>query len=143
PWVENGQILPLLDGLDEVAPSARGLCIDAINTYRRDHLVPLVVCSRTSEYFSQEHRLVLQNAVVVQPLTTEQVDDYLVATGPALTEVRSVLQKNQELRELAASPLMLNVLTLAYRDSSAGALPTSGSIEEQQHQVFASYVQRM
>src|SRR5256885_3846262 len=35
-WVENGQILPLLDGLDEVAASARDLCIDAINSYRRD-----------------------------------------------------------------------------------------------------------
>ena len=142
-WVQNGQILPLLDGLDEAATSARSSCIEAINTYRRDHLVPLVVCSRTTEYLSQQHRLVLQNAVVVQPLTIEQVDDYLEAAGPSLAAVRTVLQKNQMLRELAASPLMLNILTLTYRDTSTRALPTSGSVEEQQHQVFASYTERM
>ena len=142
-WVENGQILPLLDGLDEVAASARDLCIDAINTYRHDHLVPLVVCSRTSEYSSQEHRLVLQNAVVVQPLTTEQIHDYLETAGSQLVAVRTALQNNQVLRELAVSPLMLNVLTLTYRDASLGDLPVSGSVEEQQREVFAGYIKRM
>ena len=142
-WVVAGQILPLLDGLDEVAEPARGPCIDAINTYRRDHLVPLVVCSRMTEYVSQEQRLVLQNAVVAQPLDQEQIDDYLETAGPALAAVRSILEKKQVLRELAASPLMLNVLTLAYRDSSVHALPTSGLVEEQQRQIFASYIERM
>jgi predicted NACHT family NTPase len=122
-WVENGQILPLLDGLDEVAASARDLCIDAINTYRRDHLVPLVICSRTNEYFSQEHHLVLQNAVVVQPLTTEQIDDYLKMAGSQLVALQTALQNNQVLRELAVSPLMLNILTLTYRDVSPSDLP--------------------
>ena len=142
-WVQEGCLLALFDGLDEVALSARGLCIDAINTYRKDHLVPLVVCSRTTEYFSQEHRLVLQNAVVVQPLTTEQIDDYLEMAGSGLAAVRTTLQNNQVLRELATSPLMLNVLTLTYQGSSMHALPISGSAEEQQHEVFASYIKRM
>src|SRR6266567_3347087 len=48
------QILPLLDGLDEVAPTARTACIEAINTYRQEHaLFPLVVCSRQADYLAQ------------------------------------------------------------------------------------------
>ena len=44
-WVETEQIIPLLDGLDEVADDHRAACIDAINTYRQDEnhwLLPLV-----------------------------------------------------------------------------------------------------
>ncbi len=142
-WVQSGQFLLLLDGLDEVAVSARGACIDAINAYRRDHLVPLVVCSRTTEYLAQQRRLMLQSAVVVQPLTEEQIDDYLGSAGSALSAVRAVLQKNTVLRELATSPLMLNILTLVYHGTPVYALPESGSQEEQQRQVFTSYVTRM
>ncbi|HEY4032456.1 MAG TPA: hypothetical protein VGL94_00650 [Ktedonobacteraceae bacterium] len=80
---------------------------------------------------------------MVQPLTTEQIDDYLEAAGPSLAAVRTVLQQNQVLRELAASPSMLNILTPTYRDASIQALPTSGSAEEQQRQIFASYTDRM
>lgn len=105
--------------------------------------MPLAVCSRTSEYFSQEHRLVLQQAVVVQPLTTEQIDDYLKMAGSQLIALQTALQNNQVLRELAVSPLMLNILTLTYRDTSPSDLPVSGSVEEQRREVFARYVTRM
>lgn len=42
-------MFPLLDGLDEMEEDARPDCIAAINTYHREHLRPLVICSRTSE----------------------------------------------------------------------------------------------
>jgi len=79
-WVRNDDLLLLLDGLDEVAPTAREACIDAINLYRQEHsLVPVVVCSRSTEYLHQQTQLRLQKAVVIQPLTNEQIDDYLVS----------------------------------------------------------------
>ena len=50
-WVDADQVLPLLDGLDEVQSEHRAACADAINTFRRDHgLLPLAVCSRITEY---------------------------------------------------------------------------------------------
>src|SRR5947209_447918 len=53
-WIATDQILPLLDGLDEVAQEHRATCIGAINAYRHDHgIVPTVVCSRTADYRSQ------------------------------------------------------------------------------------------
>jgi hypothetical protein len=69
PWVDQDQILPLLDGLDEVASEHRDACVEAINTFRQDHgLLPLVVCSRAADYEGLSQRLRLQGAIVVQPL---------------------------------------------------------------------------
>jgi hypothetical protein len=116
-WVQAGQVLPLLDGLDEVDESARSACIDAINAYRRDYLVPLVVCSRTREYLAQQRRLMLQRAVEIQPLDEGQVDNYLAKAGPSGASVRTLLKQNAVLRELATSPLLLNVLILTSREA--------------------------
>src|SRR5207249_1846979 len=53
-WIEEGQILPLLDGLDEVAKEARGSCAQAITTYCSQYSIQkgtsLVVCCRSEEY---------------------------------------------------------------------------------------------
>jgi predicted NACHT family NTPase len=49
-WIDANQVLPLLDGLDEVASEHRAACVEAINTFRRDHgLLPLAVCSRVTD----------------------------------------------------------------------------------------------
>jgi len=77
--VKADQILPLLDGLDEVAAKDRTACIETINTFRREHgLLPLVVCSRSTDYLAQTARVELGSAVAVQPLTEQQVDDYIM-----------------------------------------------------------------
>src|SRR6266568_4258284 len=73
-WVDTDQILLLLDGLDEVPQEHRAACIEAINVFHREHLVPLVVCSRSADYLAQRMRLGLRSAVVIQPLTREQID---------------------------------------------------------------------
>jgi TIR domain/NACHT domain len=69
-WVDKEEILPLLDGLDEVAPKHRNACVEAINTFRKEHgFVHIVVCSRTEEYETLTARPRLPCAVVVQALT--------------------------------------------------------------------------
>lgn len=43
-WANAEKALPLLDGLDEVAPEHRDACVEALNAFRRQHpLVPLAV----------------------------------------------------------------------------------------------------
>lgn len=50
-WVEAEQILPLLDGLDEVAAPHREACVKALNQFRREHgLLSIVICSRIADY---------------------------------------------------------------------------------------------
>ena len=58
-WVKTDLVIPLLDGLDEVASSRRAACINAINAFRKANFVPIVVCSRTEEYSAQHARLEL------------------------------------------------------------------------------------
>jgi DNA polymerase III delta prime subunit len=144
PWVDNDQVMLLLDGLDEVASEHRSACVDAINTYRQEHgLVPIVVCSRSTEYLHLKIRLHLHSAVIIQPLTGKQIDDYLLGAGEQLEAMRVALRGDQALRELATTPLMLSVLALAYHGRSLEEFPETSSLGARRQEAFATYVRRM
>lgn len=76
-WIENDKLFLLLDGLDEVKQKYRKACVNAINTFRQNHLVPLAICSRTAEYESLTIQLKLQGVVLLQPLTKDKLTDTL------------------------------------------------------------------
>lgn len=142
--VSSEHILPLLDGLDEVAPKERIACIGAINSYRQEHgLVPMVVCCRHVDYLELNTRLRLDNAVVVQPLTERQIDDYLRSGGEPLRALWLALHQDAELRGLAHTPLMLSILTLTYHGMPVEQLLQPSSPGGRQRQVFERYVERM
>jgi len=88
-------------------------------------------------------QMLLHRAVTVQLLTAQQIDDYLASAGRQLAAVRVALSKDTELQELAATPLMLSVMTLAYHGKSVEEVIVAGSPEIQRRQVFATYIQRM
>jgi DNA polymerase III delta prime subunit len=145
-WVESGALLLLLDGLDEVAESRRAACVEAINTYRRNHqavLRPMVVCCRTQEYAAIP-RLQLSGAVVIQPLTEAQVDGYLSGGGSALDGLRAVLNDEPGLyRELFSTPLMLHVAIVTYEGQSAEELRHYIPIKERRRLLWDAYIERM
>ncbi len=146
-WIKADAILPLLDGLDEVAENARPACAQAINTYQQDRLqengeARLVVCCRSRDYMGLPKRVMLRRAISIQPLTAQQIDDYLSSAGQALEEVRVALSDDSTLQELATNPLMLSILALAYHGKPIEdllALPP----ENRRQRIFATYVQRM
>jgi Domain of unknown function (DUF4062)/NACHT domain len=143
-WVDADQVLPLLDGLDEVQAEYRAAWIDAINTFRQGHgLLPLAVCSRITEYEALRVQLRLQGAIVVQPLTRPQVDNYLAQVGHPLASVRAALEDDPLLWELLDTPLMLTIVTLAYAGQAAEALRMPGTLAERRQSLFAAYVNRM
>ena len=143
-WVRDEHILPLLDGLDEMDVASRSACIHALNVYHREHLlVPLVICSRRTEYedAARYQKLALQRAVLIQPLTLEQVSASLDQIGQSRDILRQTLQVNQALQELTTTPLMLSILILTYSRTSVPAL--SYEISTLQRQVWTDYVARM
>ena len=143
-WVESDQILPLLDGFDEVALVAQGPCLNAINTYRKEHgLLPTVICSRSDDYFVQKSSFLLGSAVMVQPITDQQVDDYLASAGKAMWTLRVALHQDPILRELTTTPLMLSIFTLTYHDMPVEDLLREASSTDRQQRVFEHYVERM
>src|SRR6266496_5013593 len=94
-WMDSEQVLPLLDGLDEVARDARDGCVQAINAYRLKHgSVPLVVCSRSTEYMALSSYVRLHTAVTVLPLTLTQINTYLSQAGEKLAAVDVALHED-------------------------------------------------
>ena len=143
-WITTDQVLPLLDGLDEVVAGSRGACVESINMYRRAHgLLPTVVCCRQADYLVLSTRLLLRTAVVVLPLTSQQIEFYLASRGKQLEPLRQTLRDDAELQVLASTPLMLNVLTIAYQGIPHEKITSSDSPDILLKKVFASYVQRM
>jgi DNA polymerase III delta prime subunit len=143
-WVTSDQVLPLLDGLDEVARAHRAACVEAINGFRDQHgLLPIAVCSRVADYHELGAQLHLQEAVLVQPLTRAQVTAYLKEAGRPLAGVRAALREDPQLWELLESPLLLSIVTLTYQGMPATAVRAMGSAEERRRHLFAGYVDRM
>ncbi len=145
-WLEQNRLTPLLDGLDEVRAEQRAACVEAINTFGEQvGLSGLVVCCRLEQYTQLPVRLKLNAAIVVQPLTHQQIDGYLTSAGSKLGALRATLQTDETLRELAQSPLMLSIMSLAYQDASAEALvgPISDTVEERRRHLFNNYIERM
>jgi transcriptional regulator with XRE-family HTH domain/DNA polymerase III delta prime subunit len=142
-WVEENRLIVLLDGLDETAEEVRSACVKAIGAYQQEQpLVSLVICCRKEEYFAQTTRIVLREAVLIQPLTHKQIDLYLASAGSQLETVRQALLDDHLLLEMITNPLMLSVVTLAYRGEIA-SLARTGSIESRRRQVFETYTRRM
>jgi DNA polymerase III delta prime subunit len=120
-WVDADLLLPLLDGLDEVATEHREACVEAINAFLSEHgLLPLVVCSRVADYAALTGRLRLPSAVLIQPLSRQQVQHYVEQAGTFLAGLRVVLQDDEPLGELLNTPLMLSIAALAYKGRPGG-----------------------
>lgn len=143
-WIDAGQFVPLLDGLDEVDPAHRPACAEAINEFRARHPgVPLLVTARNRDYQALATRLHMDKAIILQPLTLEQIDTYLQRRGNKLDGLRASLAADRTLQELAQTPLMLSIMTLAAnRPPESGAADLGDGLLSRQH-LFDVYVERM
>jgi DNA polymerase III delta prime subunit len=143
-WIDEARLVLLLDGLDEVPTDRRAACVEAINAFEQTHHPPgIAVTSRVAEYEALEAKLRLRAAICLQPLTPAQIERYFSSAGAGLDHLRQALRQDAALRELARSPLMLSVMTMAWRD--APPAPTAGddtgSAEARRRQLFDAYVE--
>lgn len=142
-WVEHDALIPLLDGLDEIGGGLRDECVRAINTFRTKHgTLPIAVCSRTAGYGELKERLALTTAAVIEPLTEEQISDFLEAGGAAFAGLAQARKTMPELRELLTTPLMLSVAAAAFADRTQQAL-LAASAGDAQRRLWSAYVKRM
>lgn len=142
-WHQENKILPLLDGLDEVAEPQRKSCVAAINTFMQEYGAEgIVVCSRSDDFIALNTRLNLDNAVQVQPLDDTQIANYLYQAGEPLAGVKAVLDQDTDLHKLVRSPLLLNIMSLAYQNQRPEEL-IGLEATAQRRCLFNRYVQRM
>ncbi|MEM9220493.1 MAG: NACHT domain-containing protein [Cyanobacteria bacterium P01_F01_bin.150] len=143
-WIEDEQLILLLDGLDEVNANYRDDCVNALNLFIKDHgRTEIVICSRIKDYKALSEYLRLRSAIYVQPLTSEQVEQYLEEAGEQVKALKTILQTNSEIRDFASSPLILSIMSLAYQDFSLGDFPQDFSRKDFRRRLFDTYVTRM
>lgn len=151
-WLENDELLLLLDGFDEVPAPFRGSCAAAINQFRETHgFTGIGVCSRTDEYRAAGTKLKLGGAILLDPLTPAQVDAYLDAVESPMVGVRSAMRREGQLREAVRTPLALSIIRMAFDD--AGEERTANlaisqdeldaAVDDPGRLLFSTYVERM
>ncbi|NEQ84517.1 MAG: NACHT domain-containing protein, partial [Moorea sp. SIO2I5] len=113
-WISSGQLLPLLDGLDELGLERQKLCVQQLNQFL-NKVPQVVVCCREEEYKAGEQILKMRGAVCLQPLTDQQIEAYL--KGLDCQQLWPGIQQDSDgLLELARMPLLLHLIPLAYPD---------------------------
>ena len=144
-WIEQEQLLLLLDGLDEVEKEQRNDCSVAINEFLNSHgTTEIVVCSRFQEYESLSEQLLLRNAIYIQLLTSEHIDWYFKDTGDQLLGLKTLLKNDPEIEEFAKTPLILSIMSVTYQNySSEAVLEQLRSPNNRYKNLFDSYIQRM
>jgi transcriptional regulator with XRE-family HTH domain len=140
-WVSANHILPLLDGLDEVAETARADLVQAINGYRKEHgFVPIVVCGRASEYLALNHRLVLDKAIIIEPLSWEEIASYLSKAGKSWQDTKRALKSDSSLQEMVSTPLMLQIIAQTFRNASMSEILSVHDKDARRALIFEKYI---
>ncbi|MCU0550341.1 MAG: NACHT domain-containing protein [Leptolyngbya sp. Prado105] len=144
PWIRNQQIIPLLDGLDEVKEAYRNDCVRALNEFIE--LFPqteLAVCSRVRDYEALTERLQISSALCLQPLLSKQVYEVLDCVGGSLAGLKALLKQDSDLEQFAQTPLILNFMSAAYQGWSIDKLMNelSSTSDRRQH-LFDTYIDR-
>jgi DNA polymerase III delta prime subunit/ribosomal protein L40E len=145
PWIKQEQLILLLDGLDEVKAEQRNACVRALNQFIVAHnITEMVVCSRVKDYEALTERLQLSSAICIKPLSPKQVYSFLAKAGDSLAGLKTLLQQDRELEQFAQTPLILNIMSLAYQDWSVeDLLQQFRSSEECRQHLFNAYIERM
>lgn len=143
-WVIKQQLLLMLDGLDEVSSDRRNACVEAINRFHSEYgQTEIVVCSRMKDYEVLAQRLQFQGAIFIQPLEEAQVFEYFDRLGGELEGVREMLTTDSKLLELSKTPLMANIMAIAYRGMSVTDLIKMSLSENHVQHLFDTYIDRM
>ncbi|CAD5981136.1 hypothetical protein PCC9214_04754 [Planktothrix tepida] len=141
-WMQQLKILPLLDGLDELPLTKQVQCIQQINQLLNGEIAPLhlVVCANVLSYQKLPERLVLNGAIFLRPLTSLQIQDYLINSRSR--ELWQNIETDEPLLKLAKVPLYLTIMTLAYEEILMMSWKHLNSFEEQRHYLFNAYIRR-
>ncbi|WP_293334086.1 tetratricopeptide repeat protein [Microcoleus sp. CAWBG58] len=143
-WLAEKQLVPLLDGLDEVRPEYQQECVKAINEWLNfSDLRPrqVALCCRREQYEAYPEKLKLQGAVYLQDLTDEQIQTFLQKANRS--ELSESLVADANLLALIRRPLLLSMAVLAYGEIDPIEWHRATSANARLNLLLDAYVQRM
>ena len=114
-YLKQNQLLPLLDGLDEVATGKQKTCAVAINAWMSGGLegrpCGLVVCCRREEFeMVVREPLSLYGAIYLQALTLDQITDYFDQSEWIMPDPKML--QDIALQQILTRPLFLSLFGL-------------------------------
>ncbi len=115
--LDNRQLIPLLDGLDELGLKPQEQRIKAINEFMKSSFQhALVVCCRSEEYEKAQTLLnCLNGAIYLRPLSDEQIQHYLNRLRLSSIWNKTIVNE-PDILELVRKPLFLTMIVVAYQD---------------------------
>lgn len=137
--LEEGKLVLLLDGLDELAPALQEECLEQLNHLHE--VLPslrLVVCARHDWYQQCHHRLRLYGAVGLQPVQTHQIEAYLLATRSR--QLWYQIADVPVLLALAKNPLFLNLMVWADEEILINSWKRLATKEERREYVVNAFI---
>lgn len=166
-WVNNGQVLPLLDSLDTLGREHRRRCVDKLNAYLTNQDFPdrpLIVCCNISEYRTlRTLKLEVRGAIWLRRLTRKQVFRQLDAVAQAnqpvptandpgnpeivdhVMALRRDVESHADALTTLRTPLLLSLalMNLDSPHTSQVAFTTATGVQERRRMVFRRYVEIM
>ncbi|MGB3513769.1 MAG: NACHT domain-containing protein [Microcoleaceae cyanobacterium] len=138
-WLENQHLSLLIDGFDQISPELSEQCLAAINQLSLNFQPrDLVVCSSFEAYKNCQNKFRLNAAVLLQPLSTNQIKDYLLEARSR--ELWQNIQDEPNLLNLAETSLMLTMMTLAYEEILIASWRRITSETGRQKYLFNAYI---
>lgn len=143
--VRGKRILPLFDGLDEVAEDGRASCLAAITQYGVANEARFVICSRIAEYASTADAPV-RGQVKIRPLSREQIIAQLKTLEvPESSGLLDAIKKDPLFAAAIESPVYLNTAQLLFAfhktwDDFGFAATT---VEERRNEIRQQFVHQL
>ena len=137
---ETDNLVFLLDGLDELEVNRQEKCILALNKFFSLNYQG-VVCCRQEEYEIYSQKLTLNSAVSLKELTEKQIQDHLTELN--FQFLWQDIQDDDNLLVLSKSPLLLRMMTLAYRNISFEEWRKCETSQARLSYLFEAYTERM
>ena len=129
-WLARGELVLLLDGLDEVVASRRASCIEAINVLSDHAKSQIVVASRDDDYLAAGLRLRLPLALSLEPLDDVAIEGMIEELGEDAVELRDAMSRDPALVEHARTPLVLGMLAVAGAEAATDPRPFREALYE-------------
>lgn len=143
--IEKEKLILLLDSLDEVKPEFQKSCLEALKVFHQNNRSEIVISSRIRNYESLYKSLNFQSAICLRSLTLDKINEYinLNQEGDDLIALKTLIEEDKVMQELANSPLILYMMVQAYRELPPEELPKDGVLEKRQKRLFNDYIEKM
>lgn len=141
-WFQAGELLLLLDGLDELSPWEQEDCVVALNQLKllNGRSPSFVVATRLTDYKQTQNRLKLSAAIGLKPLNIEQIKTYLFAVRSR--EIWENIKDNPNLLSIAKQPLFLNLMALASEEILIHSWKRIQTKKAQLNYLFNAFIRR-